>query len=107
MLNIVGLDIEINRGNAAGLTFHFEGEDAPEDGTKVLFQVRPAAQYDYSVIEKEVEVLESKLEISLLPEDTASLRPGDYYWNACIQFSDGLDPWTVMRDWQHFTVLPG
>ena len=107
MLNITGLDIEINRGNAAGLTFHFDGDDAPEDGTIVLFQVRPADQYDYSVIEKEVTVSERKIEITFLPEDTADLKPGDYYWNACIQYLAGEEPWTVMRNWQRFSILPG
>lgn len=107
MLNIVGLDIEINRGNAAGLTFHFEGEDIPSDGTKVLFQVRPADQYNYSVIEKEVTVSSGSVEISFLPEDTAELEPRDYYWNACIQYMNGLEPWTIMSSWQRFTVLPG
>lgn len=107
MLNIVGLDIEINRGNAAGLTFHFEGDDAPEDGTMVLFQVRPADQYDYSVIEKEVEVSGNEIEITFLPEDTINLKPGDYYWNACIKYLSGHEPWTVMRNWQRFSILPG
>lgn len=107
MLNITGLDIEINRGNAAGLIFHFEGDDAPEDGTMVLFQVRPADQYNYSVIEKEVTVSERKIEIAFLPEDTADLKPGDYYWNACIQYLAGNEPWTIMRNWQRFSILPG
>ena len=107
MLNIIGLDIEINRGNAAGLTFHFDGDDAPENGTHVLFQVRPAVGYNYSVIEKDVEVSENKIEITFLPNDTAGLKPGDYYWNACIQYLSGHEPWTVMRNWQRFTILPG
>ena len=50
MIDIVGLDIEINRGDSAGLTFHFEGDDVPANGTTMLFQVRPAVNYKYSVL---------------------------------------------------------
>ena len=107
MLNIVGLDIEINRGNSAGLTFHFEGEDAPPDGTKVLFQVKQAVNYSIVLLEKEVTVARNAVDINFLPEDTENLKPGQYYWNACIQYTDGLEPWTIMRDWAGFTVLPG
>jgi len=107
MLNIVGLDIEINRGNVAGLTFHFEGDDIPTDGTTVLFQVRPAANYDYSILEKTVTVSESAVDINFLPADTAAIKPGEYYWNACVQYAEGAEPWTLMRDWARFIVLPG
>lgn len=107
MLNIVGLDIEINRGNAAGLTFHFKGEDTPSDGTNVSFQVRPVDQYNQTVIEKIVTVTDGQIDVDFLPEDTADLKPGEYYWNACIQYLDGHAPWTIMRDWQRFVVLPG
>lgn len=107
MLNISGLDIEINRGNAAGLVFHLTGDDVPEDGTMVIFQVRPADQYNFSVIEKEVEINDGQIDIDLLPEDTADLKPGNYYWNACIQYLNGNEPWTIMRNWQRFAVLPG
>ena len=107
MLNIVGLDIESNRGNAAGLTFHFEGDDVPEDGTAVIFQVRPAYNYSYAVMEKEAAVLNGAVEFSFEPEDTAEMNPGQYYWNACIQYTNGLEPWTIMRDWASFRILPG
>ena len=107
MMNIVGLDIEINRGNSAGLTFHFEGDDAPSDGTTIRFQVKPAVNYDYVSLTKEAIVTESSVTISFLPEDTQELKPGIYYWNACIQYMNGLEPWTVMRDWAQFRVLPG
>lgn len=107
MLNIVGLEIEINRRNAAGLVLHLTGDDVPDDGTIVTFQVRPATGYDISVIEKEAEVIDGQLEIDFLPEDTADLKPGDYYWNACIQYYDGEEPWTIMHDWQRFSILPG
>ena len=106
MLNVNDLDIEINRGDAAGLTFVFDGEDAPEDGTKVIFQVRPADRDPWTVLQKEAEVVDGKIEIAFLPEDTADLKLDKYYWNACIQYLDGLEPWTVMRDWQKFIVLP-
>ena len=107
MINIVGLDVEINRGDWAGLTFHFEGDDVPENGTTVLFQVRPAINYKHTVLEKEAPVVESIADISFLPEDTADLKTGEYFWNACIQYSDGSEPWTLLRDWPRFTVLPG
>ena len=107
MIDIVGLDIEINRGDSAGLTFHFEGDDVPANGTTMLFQVRPAVNYKYSVLEKEAVILMSTADISFLPEDTMSLKTGEYFWNACIQYSDGSEPWTLLRDWPHFTVLPG
>ena len=107
MINIVGLDIEINRGDSAGLTFHFEGDDVPEDGTTVLFQVRPAVNYKYSVLEKETTVFNSAADVSFLPEDTSNLKIGEYYWNACVQYFDGEEPWTILRDWPRFTVFPG
>lgn len=107
MLNIKELEIEINRGNAADLTLHFEGDDTPADGTTVLFEVRPVDQYSRSVIRKEVAVSDGQVDIIFQPEDTENLQIGNYYWNACIQYYDGQAPWTVMRDWQQFTILPG
>ena len=107
MIDLVGLDIEINRGNAAGLTFHFEGEDVPKDGTSVVFMVRPARKYDYAIVKKEVPVVDASVTISFLPEDTNALEPGDYYWNACIQYANGLEPWTILKNWASFRILPG
>lgn len=107
MLNIVGLYIEINRGNAAGLTFHFDGDDAPDDGTEVVFQVASRCNTDEPFIEKRAVVEEGKITISFVPEDTEQIEPGLYYWNACIQYADGAEPWTVLRDWQQFQLLPG
>ena len=107
MLNIVGSDIEINRGNAAGLTLHFEGDDKPADGTKVIFQVKPVSSYNLAVIEKEATVENDSVDIDFLSEDTQDLKPGIFYWNACIQFTNGLEPWTIMKDWSEFRVLPG
>lgn len=107
MLNIIGLRIEINRGNAAGLTFHFNGDDAPENGTEVLFQVACAPCNNTMVIEKRATVDDKKITISFNREDTENLKPGLYYWNACIQYENGLEPWTVLRDWQTFLILPG
>ena len=107
MLNIVGLYIEINRGNAAGLTFHFDGDDAPEDGTEVVFQVASYCNTDEPLIEKRAAVEEGKITISFVPGDTEQIDPGLYCWNACIQYADGAEPWTVLRDWQQFQLLPG
>lgn len=106
MLNIVGLYIEINRGNAAGLTFHFDGDDAPVDGTEVIFQVASRCNTDEPLIEKRASVEEGKITISFVPEDTEQIEPGLYCWNACIQYADGAEPWTVLRDWQQFQILP-
>lgn len=107
MIDIVGLDIEINRGDSAGLTFHFEGDDVPANGTTVLFQVRPAVHYKYSVLEKEAPIVDSVADITFLPEDTSNMKTGEYYWNAVVQYYDGSEPWTLLRDWPRFTVLPG
>lgn len=107
MLNIVGLYIEINRGNAAGLTFHFDGDDAPEDGTEVVFQVASRCNTGEPLIEKRAAVKEGKITISFVPEDTEKIEPGLYCWNACIQYADGAEPWTALRDWQQFQLLPG
>lgn len=106
MLNTVGRDIEINRGNAAGLTFYFEGDDVPQDGVAVLFQVKVQASDRYALIEKEIQVHDGEIDIDFLPKDTANMQAGEYYWNACIQYSEGAEPWTVMRDWARFIVLP-
>ena len=107
MMNIVGLDIEINRGNAAGLTLHFAGEDVPLDGTIVKFEVRDADYYNLTMFEKEIPIHDQMITIDFLPEDTNNIKPGEYYWNACIQYADGEEPWTLMRDWAKFIVLPG
>lgn len=107
MMNIVGLDIEINRGNAAGLTFHFEGDDVPADGTAVVFQVRPDSKSNHTVMEKESTVQDGAVDFSFEPDDTVNMEPGVYYWNACIQYANGLEPWTVMRDWAMFRLYPG
>lgn len=107
MMDIVGLDIEINRGNAAGLTIHFEGDDAPADGTIVVFQVRTVDYTNCTVFEKEIPVYDHMMTIDFLPEDTENMKAGEYYWNACIQYASGEEPWTLMRDWAKFTILPG
>lgn len=112
MLNIIGLYIEINRGNAAGLTFHFDGDDAPEDGTEVIFRVTERGNADEpliekTVIEKTAIVADSQITVSFNPEDTEQLAPGMYCWNACIQYADGAEPWTVLRNWARFRILPG
>lgn len=107
MLNVIGCDIEINRGNAAGLTFRFEGEDKPEAGTTVIFQVKQHPESRVTIIEKELTVAENSITISIIPEDTNGLPTGNYSWNACIQYAGGAEPWTLMRNWARFTVLPG
>lgn len=106
MLNTIGLDIEINRGNAAGLTFYLEGDDVPQNGVVVLFQVKMNIFDNRTLIEKEIPVHDKQIDIDFLPEDTANLDPGEYCWNACIQYSEGAEPWTVMRNWARFEVLP-
>ena len=107
MLNIIGLNIEINRGNAAGLTFHFDGDDKPADGTEVIFQVEPYDHKGEPIIEKTATVAEGAVTVDFVPGDTEEIEPGLYCWNACIQYDGGSEPWTVLRDWQRFSVLPG
>ena len=107
MLNIVDLNIEINRGNAAGLTFHFDGEDAPENGTEVIFYVEEYDHIGNPLIEKRATVNNNTVTIDFDPNDTKNIKPGLYCWNACIQYMAGTKPWTVLRDWPRFSVLPG
>lgn len=109
MLNVIGLHIEINRGDAAGLTFHFNGDDAPEDGAEVIFKVMNFncnCKGD-AIIEKVSSVSDGEVVFSFTPEDTEEIEPGLYYWNACIQYMDGSEPWTILRDWQNFLILQG
>ena len=107
MLNIIGLHIEINRGDAAYLTFRFNGDDAPEDGTEVVFQVVNRCHTDDALIEKNIFVEDGRIHVSFVPEDTGELEPGLYHWNISVQYFDGKEPWTVLRDWQDFQILPG
>lgn len=106
MLNTNGLNIGITRGDAAGLAFHFEGDDIPQDGATVLFQVRPYVLGDYTVLEKTLIVDDGGCELSFLPEDTERMKPGEYYWNIRVLYSNGTEPWTVLPQWAIFTVLP-
>lgn len=107
MLNIIGLHIEINRGDAAGLTFRFNGEDTPEDGTVIIFQVIDRCHTDEALIEKNVVVEDRAIHVLFIPGDTEELEPGLYRWNIRIQYVDGEEPWTILRDWQDFQILPG
>lgn len=105
MFNIIGLYVEINRGNVAGLTFHFEGDDVPIDGTEVLFRVSRIEDKEDCLIEKRIAVEDGMINVDFLPEDTETIEPGLYCWNACIQYYDGTEPWTILRDWQQFHIL--
>ena len=99
------LDISIHQHNACGITLTLTGDDIPEDGTKVLFLVKRTPDYVNPVISKELTVHDSQIDINFSKEDT-SLPTGTYYWNACIQYSDGREPWTLLDDAAKLIILP-
>ena len=105
-LDDVSMNLTINKANACSLVIEFEGEDAPEDGVQVLFAVKrmPGFEYD-SLIEKTVTVESSSITIDLGKDDT-DISTGLYFWNAMILFNDGNDPWTLIKDWPMFRIVP-
>jgi len=97
MIKIEGRKIIITRGDCRPFTITLTGEDAPPDGTKVLFTVKKTSGYKEPVIEKVVTVADGKVVIHLMNADTKELPFGLYEWD--IRFPDlygESEPYTPM-----------
>lgn len=106
MISFNGLDITINKENAAGLNFEFEGDDSPEDGVETLFVVKRTPGFSTpSIIEKAPMVMDSTVKIDLTKDDV-DIAPGTYFWNIMILFDNGEEPWTLIQHWPTFKVVP-
>lgn len=96
-MEIHGPNIEINRGNAAGLTIHLTGEDVPPDGTIALISLKKTPEYNSYLWQKRIPVMNMAIDIMFTRQDT-DYEPGRYYWDVCLLYNDGLSPWTLMPE---------
>lgn len=104
MITISGRHITITRGDCEPFTITLTGEDVPADGEKVLFSVKKAVSNSKAVIEKNLEVSESKIMVQIMNADTKDLPFGDYQWD--IRFPNYFgenEPHTPM-DPEPFTI---
>lgn len=104
MIKITGKEITITRGDCRPFNIVLTGEDAPEDGSDVLFTVKKASGYREALIEKTVQVSDGKAVIQLMNADTKDLPFGEYEWD--IRFPNMCgegEPYTPM-DPAKFTI---
>lgn len=98
MIKIVGRKISITRGDCRPFTITLTGEDAPDDGTEVLFTVKKSSGYAEPLIQKTVEVSGGKVTIQLTNADTKDKPFGVYEWD--IRFPNlygDNEPYTPME----------
>lgn len=98
MIKIEGRKIIITRGDCRPFTITLTGEDAPPDGTEVLFTVKKTSGHKEPVIEKVLTIADSKVVIHLMNADTKELPFGLYEWD--IRFPDlygESEPFTPME----------
>lgn len=98
MITIDGRKISITRGDCRPFTITLTGEDAPADGTEILFSVKKTSSQETPVIEKRVTVDGGKVEIHLMNADTRDLPFGVYEWDIRIPdlYGEG-EPYTPME----------
>jgi len=106
VLDINGVDIEINKNNSGVFTIHMTGDDVPDDSTEVHFVVKRTPDFSAHLIHKVLLPVDGVLTVEIDKEDTSGLAVGDYYWNIIIQFDGGDQPWTVLKNAGRFIVLP-
>ena len=95
-MEIVGPDITISRGNAAGLTIHLRGEDVPPEGTIALISLKKTPEYNATIWQKRIPIHNNAIDVMFTHQDTDH-EPGTYYWDVCILYNDGVSPWTLMK----------
>lgn len=81
MIEITNRHITITRGDCEPFTITLTGEDVPADGEKVLFSVKKSASSSSAVIEKNLEVEDSKITVQIMNADTKELPFGEYQWD--------------------------
>lgn len=100
MLEIIGKDIKINRGDEVDLFFSFE-KDPPEDGTAIRFAVK--ATHSNTVIKKETVYENKQIHVHLSSNET-DLNVQDYSYGLYIQYGDG-NGYSPLAE-SKFTVRP-
>ena len=80
MFTIDGKNMELTRGDSFAFAMTFTGRTLPV-GTQALFTVKKRVKDDLPVIEKTVRVTDNRAAVQLLPEDTAQLPVGTYFWD--------------------------
>lgn len=106
MISADGLDISIHRGNVGYVTFCFEGEDTPDEGTIIEFMVKKSPSHIEPAIYKIAAVTDGEVTFIFEKEDTEHIVPAEYHWNLRILYTNGEEPWTVLEPASKFTVLP-
>lgn len=89
MLDINGLNIEIQRGDTGQFTLTFSGQDAPENGSVILVSLKKTVTSENAIWEKRLTVAENTVTVTLTSQDTNNLSFGQYWWDARILFRDG------------------
>jgi len=104
VIEINGRAITVTRGDCLPFTITLTGSDVPPDGESVLFTVKEDATSAKPVIEKRLEVENSKVLVTITNADTKQLPFGNYEWD--IRFPDMSgdgEPYTPMKP-EKFTI---
>ena len=88
MFAINGKDIELTRGDSFSFTMTFTGRTLPAS-TLARFTLKKKVKDEEAVIEKTVTVTDNVAAVHLLPEDTADLSPGTYFWDMRLLIPNG------------------
>lgn len=72
--------MELTRGDSFSFAMTFTGRTLP-DAAQALFTVKKRVRDELPVIEKTVAVTDNRAVVHLLPEDTAQLPVGAYFWD--------------------------
>lgn len=79
-------EIAVSRGDSAYIIIDMTGK-VPRDGTEALFTVKKKLQGEACIIKK-LTIQDGSMELDLKSQDTNKLKPGDYYWDLRILYSD-------------------
>lgn len=90
MISVNSNNIRISRGNTAyiDISVKVNGEDYElQSGDKVIFTVKKTPSKSADIVFQKV--IDGRLEIKILPSDTADLLPAKYYYDVALQTSGG------------------
>ena len=88
MFTIDGKNIELTRGDSFSFTMTFTGRTLPAE-TMARFTIKKKVKDEEAVIEKTVPVAGNVAAVHLLPEDTADLKTGTYFWDMRLMIPNG------------------
>ena len=105
MFEIKGMDIEITRGDTAGIRYIFKDKEIPY-GTDAIFTVKKKVRDKDIVFQKRVDASGGSASIFFTSDDT-NIDPRTYYWDIRLQVpreEGGYDVQTPM-EYASFTIL--